>query len=523
MKHAAAIAGTALIYFLAAKGSLLLAIPPGYATAIWPPSGIALALLLLGGRRLWPGILIGAIAANFTIAQSPASVFIGAGNTLEALAALWLARRLSPDREWPFGSLRQVLQLVFAGCVGSFIAATIAVAALSLGGALADDQLRRTWLTWWLGDVGGIMAVTPLVVAWARPVREVFTGARIVELLAFATAVALLAAFFFLNWMKLARPLPLGFLLLPLVVWAGVRFGEREVTTAILVILGIGIWSTVAGAGPFSALPQNEALLLTQLSMGTLIVAGLAISVTVGALKRTSAALAKAREEMEQFVYVAAHDVQEPLRNVLNFSELLERHLGGGLDAKGREFLGFITGGAARSRRLIEDLLSVSRAGQGRLAPERIELDRVLDDALANLGPAIEAAGAVLTRDPLPRVVADARLLERVLQNLVGNAIRHHGEGIPRIHVAAQRRGAEWDISIKDDGPGIDPRYFEVVFRMFGRLPQALGRDGTGIGLALCRRIVERHGGRIWVESAPGEGAAFHFTLPADDAAERDQ
>jgi light-regulated signal transduction histidine kinase (bacteriophytochrome) len=229
--------------------------------------------------------------------------------------------------------------------------------------------------------------------------------------------------------------------------------------------------------------------------------------------------LARSNAELEQLAYVASHDLQEPLRMVASFTQLLARRYRGRLDAKADDFIGFAVDGANRMQVMIDDLLEYSRVGRRGKPLVPTPLDAVLADVLAGLHAGIAEAGATVTGDPLPSVAADAVQFGRLLQNLIGNALKFRGAEPPRIHVAAERAGPEWILSVRDNGIGIDPRDFERIFVMFQRLHGRERYPGTGIGLALCKKIVERHGGRIWVESEPGRGACFRFTVPAREDA----
>jgi light-regulated signal transduction histidine kinase (bacteriophytochrome) len=199
---------------------------------------------------------------------------------------------------------------------------------------------------------------------------------------------------------------------------------------------------------------------------------------------------------------------------VTSFTGLLAKQYEGQLDEKARQYIHFATDGALRMKRLIEDLLAYSRVGSRGGVFAMIDSEVVLGEALRNLGEAVRESGATITHDPLPTVWADATQLGQVLQNLIGNALKFRGAAAPVIHVSAVREGAVWRFSVRDNGLGIEPRHFDRIFVMFQRLHTRAEFPGTGIGLALCRRIVERHGGRIRVESTPGNGTTFHFTLP---------
>ena len=230
-------------------------------------------------------------------------------------------------------------------------------------------------------------------------------------------------------------------------------------------------------------------------------------------LHRTLAELERSNQELERFAYVASHDLQEPLRMVASYTQLLAQRYGDRLDQDAHEFIGFAVDGAARMRRLINDLLEYSRVTThgDNLAP--VDAQAALGEALTNLQPAVQDTGGVISAEPMPWVLADATQLTQVFQNLIGNALKFRGEAPPRVHITVTPREGAWLFAVADNGIGIDPQYFDRIFVIFQRLHPSHRYPGTGIGLALCRRIVERHGGRLWVESAPGHGATFYFTL----------
>jgi PAS domain S-box-containing protein len=242
--------------------------------------------------------------------------------------------------------------------------------------------------------------------------------------------------------------------------------------------------------------------------------------------EQLNAQLAASNRELSHFAYIASHDLQEPLRTVASYLQLIERRYKDKLDDAGREFIDFAVDGANRMQGLIRDLLEFSRVQTQGMPFAEVDLDAVLAEVVADLKTGIEETGAAVTHDPLPVILGDAGQLRRLLLNLIGNAIKYRGEAAPRIHVSARRiEDSEigrpgtapdkgWLISVSDNGIGIEAQYFEKVFQLFQRLHTREKYPGTGLGLALCKRIVERHGGAIWVESTPGGGSIFHIALP---------
>ena len=235
---------------------------------------------------------------------------------------------------------------------------------------------------------------------------------------------------------------------------------------------------------------------------------------TEEALARRTAELARSNAELEQFAYVASHDLQEPLRMVMSYVQLLREEYGDRFDAEAEEYFAFAFEGASRAQELISDLLEFSRFGRGGRPFQRVECESTLNVALENLSVAIRESGAVVTRSALPEIVGDPSELCRLFQNLLANAIKFRSHAAPTIHVESGRGTEEWLFCVRDDGIGIAPNQFDRIFRIFQRLHTRSKYPGTGVGLAICKKIVEHHGGRIWVESQPNKGSAFFFTVP---------
>jgi PAS domain S-box-containing protein len=232
------------------------------------------------------------------------------------------------------------------------------------------------------------------------------------------------------------------------------------------------------------------------------------------ALQEAMADLERSNAELEQFAYVASHDLQEPLRMVSSFTQLLSQRYKGKLDADADDFVTYAVDGANRMQRMISDLLAYSRVGTRGKPLELTYCEVVFDHTLANMKLAIEESGAMITHDPLPSVMADDSQLVQLFQNLIDNAIKFRGDQPLQVHVGVESKDGEWVFSVRDNGIGIDPQYKDRIFVIFQKLHVGGQYPGTGVGLATCRKIVERHGGRIWVESEPGKGATFYFTMP---------
>lgn len=232
-------------------------------------------------------------------------------------------------------------------------------------------------------------------------------------------------------------------------------------------------------------------------------------------LAHANAELRRSNSDLEQFAYMASHDLQEPLRVVTSYLRLLKRRYARQLDAEAHEFIDFAVDGATRMKGLIEDLLTFSRAGTQNADIQNVPAEILVQRAVENLKAAIEERSAEVTWDqPLPEVAADAGLLVQVLQNLIANGIKFQTTSTPRVHVSVTERGADWVFSVRDNGIGIEPRHFDRIFRIFERLNASDQYPGAGLGLAISQKIVQRHGGRMWFDSQPGEGSTFSFSIP---------
>lgn len=247
-------------------------------------------------------------------------------------------------------------------------------------------------------------------------------------------------------------------------------------------------------------------------------------------LQKVKRELERSNMELEQFAYVASHDLREPLRMIASFAQLLERRYQGKLDQKADKYIWYITDGVNRMQTLIQDILTYSRAGRGELSRETTNFETLLTRILTNLRPLIESTQARITYDPLPTLQVDPVQINQVFQNLISNALKFRQLEPIRIHISAKKQsenekgklGVSWCFSVEDNGIGIEPEFQTKIFALFQRLHPKDQYPGTGLGLSICKKIVERHGGEIWVKSSPGLGSTFYFTLP-EDAGEKNE
>src|SRR6185437_5875342 len=237
------------------------------------------------------------------------------------------------------------------------------------------------------------------------------------------------------------------------------------------------------------------------------------------AAERARVSLERTNEELQQFAYAVSHDLQEPLRNVTIYTQLLGRRYSGKLDSDAEQYIGFAVNGAVRMQMLLKDLLAYTQASdRTEQATNPIDANSVVQNVLSNLQATIDESGATVTYDMLPAIRMEEVHLEQLFQNLIGNGIKYRSEEPPRIHISAARAGNEWTFRVADNGIGIDPRYKDNIFGLFKRLHTSEKYAGTGIGLAICQKTVQKYGGRIWVEPGTGGGSVFCFTTPAEPA-----
>jgi signal transduction histidine kinase len=537
-RDAAAIALLAAGYLVAGKLGLVITAVGGFATPVWAPSGLSLAALVLFGRRLWPGIALGALLVNLWAgASAGVALGIGAGNTLEAVLGAYALSRV-PGFDPGLGRLKDVLAFVLlAALLSTVVSATVGVSTLFLGGVLPRAELLATWRVWWVGDAVGDIVVAPLLMA-APGLRDVL---RVRRRLWEGVGVVLLGVVLSRLVFRVEPSTRLHLLVrpasfFPLLVWAALRFGPGGGAAATFLVSSLAIWGTASGTGPFVYPTLAERLTLLQGFMANLAATTLVLAAVTTERRRAESALREANDELEarveqrttelreailardQMLGVVAHDLRNPLTAAQVAAAAILRTLpddaGAGLPRNAALTVEF---SVQRATRLIRDLLDVTRLEAGTLVLERRpqaarELVVEVTDAL---GQVVSESALELQADvepDLPPVVGDSERLFRVFSNLVENAAKFTPPG-GRIRIDARRDEKSVRFSVADTGAGIAAEDVPHVFDRYWQ-GRPTDRRGAGLGLTIAKGIIDAHGGRIWVETTPGRGTTFCFTIP---------
>lgn len=546
VRTAAQCAAVGVAYFVSARFGLSLASVHASASPVWPPAGIAIACLILFGNRLWPGVWLGALAANLlTEGTGPASFGIATGNTLEALAAAWLAHRFAGGRD---AMERPGTILTFAlgaGVAATLISATVGVASLWLTGRLESTRVLAVWETWWLGDLTGALIVAPLILVWAKGSFPAFNSARVLESTALVASVAAVSWIAFGPWTAArgsALPTPKAFFCIPPLVWAALRFGPRTTTLAAFLFDAAATAATLRGQGPFAVADPNSALLTLQAFMATISMTALVLAASVDRQRRSEAELAAHRDHLSELVdartaQLAASHERLRLAERMSAMGTLAAGLGhdlGNLLLPLRARLDALRAGPltpdaraiaddiARSIGYLNDLSAslrqFTRAGDSSGAPEGVSIHAWWEgaaDLCRGVLPAHVRFEARLPDAPVTVHIARTPLTQAVF-NLVqnaGDALRDSPGGRVALTADFDAIAGRLRIRVEDSGPGMTP---DVLRRctepFFSTKPRA---NASGLGLSLVNTILRGCGGELHVESQPGRGSAFTLVLPA--------
>ena len=532
---AAWIAGVAAAYFIAAKLGLTLATVGVTVTLVWPPSGVAVAAMLLRGRRVWPGVALGAFLANATTgAPLTVAFFTAVGNPLEALAAVTLLNGIRGfDRQ--LHRVRDVLALTLLGAVvPPIVGASIGVAGLTYSGVLQPNAVLGAWLTWWGGDALGILVGTPLIIAWrTRPRRDVSLS-RIIEAAALIAITAAGSFVVFGGFLPGQVTAPLVYIAFPLLLWAAFSFEQRGAATGSAVIAALAAWWTSRGAGPFAQETLGLSLAHLNSFLGVATLTSLTLAAIVHERRRADRERAEsfvreriARRDAESassaksdFLAVMSHELRTPLNAIIGYVSLLADGIPGPVNDAQRAQLSRVKASSMHLLALIEQILSLSRieARQEDLHLERVDVRTIVADATALVEPLLVSKGLAMEVN-LPEepslLETDVTKLRQILLNLLTNAGKFTQRGLVRCQVRPDSEGILVEVS--DTGRGISgedlPRVFDV-FWQGGRFEHDRP-EGAGLGLSVSRRLAQLLGGDITVTSTPDEGSTFTLRLPA--------
>jgi signal transduction histidine kinase/ActR/RegA family two-component response regulator len=516
------------LYVAGAKVGLEIGFVP-QVSAVWPPTGIALASLILFGYGAWPAITFGALLVNLTTPDESVwtACFIAAGNTLEALLAAWLLQRFFGFRP-QLDRVRDVLGLIIVGAILSTTeAATVGVVSLCLGQVHDWGSFGKLWAVWWLGDAVGDLIVAPVLLTCISSRGKICPWHRAVDAGALLMGLLILSVIVFGGSFEGAMSrYRLDYVVFPLVIWAALRFGPALTTLAMALISGVAIWGTLGGRFSFGTGLDRDNLVLLQAYLAVLAVTGLILAAAVAERRQASESSRRSEERLresdqrkDQFLAMLAHELRNPLAPIRNAVEILRRarpdeaSLAWARDLIERQ--------VKHLARLTDDLLDVSRITRGkvRLLKEAVNTSNIVVRAVEANQPFIDARGhqliTTLPSEPL-FIEADATRMAQVLGNLLNNAAKYTPSG-GKIWLSVARDGSEAVFRVKDNGAGIRPEMLTRIFEIFVQGDSSLDRtqEGLGLGLTLVRNLVEMHRGTVTASSPGlGQGSEFIVRLP---------
>ncbi len=522
----------ALAYYVTGRLGLTLDAVSGSATLVWPPTGISLVALLLGGIELWPGVFLGALTANYLTGAPPLmATGIAIGNTLEAIAGVWLLQQMAFDRQ--LQRLRDVATLAICGSViSTMLSASIGVASLWLAGRVDAATIPRTWCAWWVGDGMSDIVIAPLLLVWLVPWRQLKDSgqvkwelSRLFEgaLLIFATLWVGFEVFdlgFFGASVITLRLLP--YTLFPMSMWSSFRFGPRGAVTISFLIAAIAIYATAIGHGPFIGASLNERLLMLQTFLAVASITSMVLAASLAERRLSEAQWIAAKERAESashakstFLANMSHEIRTPLAAILGFSDLLVNREAAPEDVP--EFAQAVRRNGELLSKLVDDILDLSRVEAGKLdvAKRTVDLEELLADIVL-LFDRSDARFSIARGANLPRAIeTDPFRLRQILTNLINNALKFSGREHVLLSISAQNNAHEQTVlrfAVQDKGLGIKTEFQKNLFQAFSQGEPSISRTygGTGLGLALSRHLARALGGDLWLaESKIGEGSTF--------------
>jgi signal transduction histidine kinase len=522
--------GLAAVYFVAARLGLMMDAVAGFASLVWPPTGIALAALVIVGYRAWPAIFIGAFVANLsTGAPLLAALGIGVGNTLEAVVGTYALRRI-PGFRPSLDRVRDVVGLIaLAAGLSTTVSATIGVSSLYFGGIVSPEQAGEAWWAWWLGDLIADLVVAPVLLVWATTPRIRLTPQRLLEGTALVASVLAVSLFIFGGSVTGdTATFRRAYLVFPPLTWAALRFGQHGAVSLTFLTSLVAVWGTASGYGPFARPVLHESLFTLQTFMAitaaTFLVLGASMAERRRAqesLRRAHATAAEANRAKSEFLAVMSHELRTPLNAILGYVELMAIEMEQRMTERQRTYLSRIRVNQRHLLSLIDDVLSFAKVETGRLSlsTQTVRVCDMLGAVESLVEPELRRKELSFTCspcDPTLAVRADPEKLRQILLNLTGNAVKFTAAG-GRVGVGAAREQDKIRIWVSDTGVGIPPDQLERVFEPFFQVDRGTTRSypGIGLGLAIARNFARTMGGEVRLESEPGKGSTVSLELPA--------
>jgi signal transduction histidine kinase len=524
-----------VVYFIVGKLALTLASLNASASAVWPPSGIALAVLLLFGYRVWPAIFLGAFLVNFTTAGNfPTSLGIAVGNTLEALGGAWLVYRFAGGAR-VFDRAQGVFKFALAAILSTLISPMIGLTGLALAGFADWNNYSAIWMTWWLGDIAGDLVVAPLILLWSVEPRWHFNRKETLEAGALLVLLVILAETVFGGWFPIwARNYPIAFICGPLIIWTAFRFSQRETATGIFILAAIALWGTLHGYGPFVMETDNQSLLILQGWAGVLTLTSMTLAAAMAERRRAEAVIEEQKSVVEaanrakdNFLAMLSHELRTPLTPVIAALDALKSEPLESSETK--EALAMIRRNIDLESQLIDDLLDVTRITSDKLQLQLAPLDahQAITNVLEMCESELNGKQLHLTLDlraEAHHVVADAPKFQQIIWNLLKNAIKFTGpEGVITIS-SSNQAPQSLTIRVTDSGIGIEPEMMGRIFNRFEQGDRSFQRrfGGLGLGLTISKSLAEAHGGTLVAESAGRDrGTSFLLKMNAVPPRER--
>ena len=526
----AAIVSLSAVYIVAARLGLMIDAVGGFATLVWPATGIALAALVVFGYRLWPGIFIGAFVANVLTGAPPlVALGIAVGNTLEAVVGTYALRRI-PGFRPSLDRIQDVVGLiVLASGFSTTISSTLGVSSLYLGGVIPFAQVGVAWRAWWLGDLIGDLVFAPVLLVWATADRVRLPPRRVLE--AAALVVSLLAVDLLIFGGAAAgytARFGQAYLVFPLLIWAALRFGQHGAVSTTLLTSLIAIWGTASVHGPFAQPVLHESLFALQTFMGVAAATFLVLGASIAEHRRAEERLRRAHETVtaanrakSEFLAVMSHELRTPLNAISGYVDLLSMETEDAVTDTQQTYLSRIRSNQQHLLSMIEEVLSFAKVEAGRLSLsiQTVLVCDMLGALESQFEPELRRKELSFTAepcDPSLAVRADLEKLRQILLNLIANAVKFTAGG-GRIGVGAVRDRDRIRIWVSDTGIGIPSDQLERVFEPFYQVDRGMTRSypGIGLGLAIARDFARAMGGELRLTSEPGTGSTVSLELPS--------